>query len=246
MPLLEEFERSGNWLFRWRSYLPLGMILLIALVLLDYQPFLQRSDFDTYWKLFCFGIGLLGLGIRVYTIGHTPRGTSGRNTAGQRAAEVNTTGIYSTVRHPLYLGNYVMGLGLALVPHQWWLVAIYSLIFWVYYERIMVAEEEFLRKKFGAAYEEWGNRTPAFIPSFKHWQPPALPFSARNVLKREYSGFFALILSMYILVFISDFAIAGKPTVNWLWIGITIFGFLVWFTLRTLKKKTRILHVEGR
>ncbi|MGB8874133.1 MAG: hypothetical protein WCC75_12145, partial [Desulfobaccales bacterium] len=45
--------------------------------------------------------------------GLPPRGTSGRNTQGQVAETLNTTGIYSLVRNPLYLGNFLIWLGLS-------------------------------------------------------------------------------------------------------------------------------------
>ena len=105
------------------------------------------------------------LAIRAYTIGHTPKGTSGRNTKKQVANALNTTGAYSLVRNPLYLGIFFMGLGVALFAHLWWLTLIYVLAFWLYYERVIFAEEAYLRDKFGAEYLSWADRTP--IPTIE-------------------------------------------------------------------------------
>src|SRR5919206_4624496 len=108
MALREEFVRSGNWLFRRRSYLP---VLLFIPVLLSMRHFTYphgRQIFDRLWELLCLLISLSGLGIRVLVVGHTPAGTSGRNTRdGQVASQLNTTGMYSVVRHPLYAGNFL-------------------------------------------------------------------------------------------------------------------------------------------
>jgi protein-S-isoprenylcysteine O-methyltransferase Ste14 len=71
------------------------------------------------------------------------------------------TGAYSIARHPIYFGNFFIGLGFALYCASFWVVAVFVLLFWVYYERIMFAEEEFLRRTFGKAYESWAARTPA-------------------------------------------------------------------------------------
>ncbi|MBW6498500.1 MAG: DUF1295 domain-containing protein [Bacteroidales bacterium] len=73
----------------------------------------------------CLFFCLLGFGIRIYIVGHTPKNTSGRNTSGQLADELNTTGVYSVVRHPLYLGNFFMWLGMAVITlkFDFWLVA---------------------------------------------------------------------------------------------------------------------------
>ena len=87
--------------------------------------------------------------VRSYTIGTTPRGTSGRNTEEQVAEQLNSSGIYSTVRHPLYLGNYLMWIGIVLFTKSISFTIIVSLMYWLYYERIMFAEERFLERKFG-------------------------------------------------------------------------------------------------
>ena len=80
----------------------------------------------------------------------------------------------------------------------------FILIFGLYYERIMFAEEEFLRNKFGKQFEEWAENTPAFIPNLSEWKPPSLPFSIRPVLKKEYQGFFAIIAIFTFLEVIGD------------------------------------------
>lgn len=141
MALREEFEKTGNWLFRWRSYLPLIVIGIFLLSLREYEYPGRSEQLDHIWEAICLIISFVGLGIRFFTIGHTPKGTSGRNTKKQVAETLNTTGIYSIVRNPLYLGNFFMGLGIALFAHLWWLTLIYILLFWLYYERIIFTEE---------------------------------------------------------------------------------------------------------
>lgn len=241
MPLREELEQSGNWLFRWRSYLPL--ILLVPLTAeLAAHPRIPPAS----WQIVCGAVAALGLLVRAWTIGHTPHGTSGRNTRQQVAESLNTTGAYSLVRHPLYVGNYLMWLGIALFVGSAWVAIVVSLAFWLYYERIMLAEEEFLRRIFGQSYEEWAAHTPAFIPSFRHWTPPALPFSLRNVLRREYSGLFATVALFTLLVVLADLLRDGELAPHPAWYGIFAGGLVVYLTLRTLKRHTRLLDVEGR
>ncbi|MBS1232298.1 MAG: lipid phosphate methyltransferase [Bacteroidetes bacterium] len=152
MALVHEFERSGNWLFKRRSWLPVVLIIagIIVLNLTNRQAIL----FDSTEELIFLGISLLGQAIRIYTVGYAPRNTSGRNTiAGQIADELNTTGSYSLVRHPLYLGNFFMWLGPVLFVRTPVFVLFFILFYWLYYERIMFAEEQFLRGKFGDAYD---------------------------------------------------------------------------------------------
>ena len=244
MPLREEFENVGNWLFRWRSYLPIALALVLVLGLRENR--LQHFMPSLGWTLLCFAVSWLGLTVRILTVGFTPKGTSGRNTLNQRADELNTSGIYSTVRHPLYLGNFLMWLGVAMYCQLWWLVSIVCLLFWLYYERIMFAEEEFLRRKFGEAYVKWGSQTPAFIPSFKNFRKPNLPFSTRNVLKREYSGLLGMIAAFGLMGLSEHIVVQGRIGLDPTWQWICVIGVLLYVVLRTVRKTTNVFEVEGR
>lgn len=246
MSLKEQSAKTGAWLFRWRSYLPLVLIATIIPALQEFSYPFGSHSYDLIWEMFCFTIALFGLLIRCYTIGYTPKGTSGRNTKSQKADSLNTTGIYSITRNPLYLGNFFMMLGVTMFLRVWWVSVIYALAFWLYYERIILAEESFLKNKFGKVYEDYLRRTPAFIPDFSQWQTPVLSFSLKNVLKREHSGFFGIIAAFTALEFIGDYIETGTLVFDPVWVSIFTFGLLTYITLRTLKKKTRSLHVEGR
>lgn len=244
----EHFESGGQWLFRWRSYLPLFLLGIILLSMHEYVKPGGNETLENFWEAFVLFISFSGLAIRVYTVGHTPKNTSGRNTRKQVADVLNTTGAYSVVRNPLYLGNFFMGLGIALFAFFWWLVVIYILAFWLYYERIIFAEETYLTEKFGKDYLDWAATTPAIVPDFRRFKKADLPFSFRNVLRREYNGFFAVILVLFLLELVGDMYITKT-----IWVDVDIewgilsgFGLLTWFTLRFLKKHTNFLNVEGR
>src|SRR5262249_3671558 len=168
---------NGRFLFRWRSLLPLLLLPVLALSLRESAQLnkMLGEDIETRWAWICFAVSLTGLAIRCYTVGYTPRGTSGRGTRHLRADMLNTTGIYSVVRNPLYLGNAIIALGLVMAIKVWWLAAIVVLAGFLYLERIIAAEEEFLAERFGAEYTRWVERTPAFIPRPSLWRPPDLP-----------------------------------------------------------------------
>ncbi len=246
MELKDEFVKAGGWLFRWRSYLPLIMLGLFIPALRDFEYIGRSERLDAVWEAFCLLVSFAGLVIRGITVGFTPRGTSGRNTKRQKAETLNTTGVYSVVRNPLYVGNFFMWLGIALFAHSWTLTLVYVLIFCLYYERIIFAEEAFLREKFGDRFVDYARKTPAVIPRFGNWQRPSLPFSIRNVLRREYNGFFAVILTLSGLEAISEFVVKGRLELESRWLFLGAFGFMVWIVLRILKRHTRLLDVKGR
>jgi hypothetical protein len=183
---------------------------------------------------------------RILVVGHTPQNTSGRNTREQIAEVLNTTGWYSVVRHPLYLGNYLMGLGIALFPFVWWMPVIYTLSFALYYERIMVAEEDFIRDKFGEDFEKWSEVTPGFFPAFSKWDSPSLEFSFKNILRREYSSLFALVLCFSILDLIGNYLVEQRFYLVPVWNNLFWITLAVYLILRTLKRHTTMLDVKGR
>jgi len=244
MALTEEFEQSGNWLFKRRGYLP--VILLIAgIVVLMFNELNPGRNF-LITDVVCLFISFLGLAIRAFTIGYTPRNTSGRNIKGQIAEVVNTTGIYSIVRHPLYLGNFIIWFGLSLFTESPFFIVVFILAFWLYYERIMFAEEQFLKRKFGKEYEEWAIKTPSFFPAFSKWTPGNLPFSWKNIFKREYNGFGNIIFAFTILAIVRNYSITGNWYPELRWIIIFFTGLIIWFIVRTIEKNTNLFNVEGR
>ena len=240
MALREELEKTGNWLFRWRSYLPLFLAVIILAGLLHDNLITNKLIDSRVWKVICMSISFWGLCVRIIIIGHAPHGTSGGNTRKKVANMLNTTGAYSVVRHPLYLGNFVIWLGVSAFLGLWWITLVFILVFWLYYERIMYAEEEFLREKFGNEFEEWAVRTPAFLPRFKSWKKPPLSFSMKKVLSREYSPFFAIVSIFTALEVVCEYVVKRNIEFDLMWFVLFITGFVIYTTLRTIKKKTHL------
>ncbi|SHK06488.1 Protein-S-isoprenylcysteine O-methyltransferase Ste14 [Desulfatibacillum alkenivorans DSM 16219] len=240
MALREEMAREGKWLFHRRGHLPLLLLIIVFMGLAHYRPAVSHA-WDQAWEILCLIVAFLGLAVRTGTIGYIPTGTSGRSTSNISASALNTKGMYSIVRNPLYLGNALTWLGVSMLLRQWWVTLLFLTIFRVYYERIIFAEEEFLRKKFGGEFLEWAERTPVFIPCFKNWTPPTQTFSLRRVLRRDYSAFFAVISAFTTMELLCDWKTMGRPEIDPMWLIIFSTGAIVYLTLRTLKKKTAVL-----
>ena len=175
MALVSSRENQGNFLFKYRGQFPI--ILFVLAVPFIYYSNEPSSSKKQIWNYIALCIPVVGFLIRFYTIGTTPKGTSGRNRKEQIADYLNSTGIYSTVRHPLYLGNYFIWAGIAVFTYNIYFIVIMSLLFWIYYQRIMFAEEKFLERKFGVEYINWSKGVPSFIPSCKNYIKTIIPFS---------------------------------------------------------------------
>ena len=253
MLLNDKLRVQGDWLFRWRSYLPLTLLPIAVIAATESQlsPGQYGASTADAWDVFCLVVALSGLAVRVLTIGFVPSGTSGRNSCCQRADSLNTNGMYSIVRNPLYLGNLLTLLGFLLAIQVWWFCLVGGLGFALYYERIIVAEEAFLHGKFGRAYMDWAARTPALVPRPTRWRNAALRFSIRTVMRREYNGL-CLIFAYFALNEIASEVVLGKLTFaqwyveDWPWLLLLATGVATLVTLRTLKRRTHVLDVPGR
>ena len=244
----ETMARQGSWLFRWRSYVILVFAPLAMLIIIQPEP--VETHFgqfaDTLYESACIALSFIGLGIRAFTVGYVPAGTSGRNTAKQVARSLNTTGMYSLTRNPLYFGNAIIYMGVALFLQNIWFAILMLLFLVVYLERIIATEERFLSETFGQPYADWAARVPAFFPKLSGWVPPALPFSLRNVLRREYSGFFGIVATFFVLDSSREWLSEGRTAVDTDWLAALTVGAAIYVLLRSLKKHTRLLHVDGR
>lgn len=241
MALQEELKKQGDFLFKYRSFLPL-IILVVGLAVFIFSVLGRMEEsviwiFNTY-PYICLAVSLLGLLVRILTVGFTPKNTSGRNTKiGQIAEELNTSGIYSMLRHPLYLGNFFMWLGVAMLTQNSWFIIAFILFYIVYYERIMYAEESFLRNKFGQAYLDWAEHTPAIIPSFKNFVKAKYSFSILKVLKREKNGLWAVFLLFWIFDMVAHMVVDGiaVPELSF-WLYGAIITSLIYMIIKLMGK----------
>lgn len=249
MALVHSFEKNGNKLFKYRGQIPLVLFLLSIPVVYftDYQFLANDDTLDLVLLITCAVFSFAGQVIRAIAIGTANKHTSGRNTKeGQVAEALNTKGIYSTVRHPLYLGNYFMWIGIVMYSYNIYFVIIVSLLFWLYYERIMFAEERFLERKFGDEYVNWSLKVPAFWPSMKNKVGTEIPFSMKTILRREYSGISATIIGFVFVDFLRDWFVAGEVQWKLNHLIVLVVALLISLILRTLKHNTKLLFEADR
>ena len=237
----------GDFCFRWRSYLPLLLLpLIIAAIARARYPFGTHAA-DLAWESSCVLLALGGLALRVWTVGGAAPGTSGRATRRPKAASLNTTGPYSVMRHPLYVANGLIALGLTLFPHGWLAPSVVAGLALVYYACIAQREEQYLRERFGAAFEEWAARVPAAVPVLCRYVPAPRPFAWRVVVSREFYALTLILTVPLLLDIVEDFDDTGGIVFDPLWLSTAMLGVTVFLVLRFLKKHTSVLssHPEA-
>lgn len=244
MKISEQFTHMGASLFRHRDFLALFVFPAFVLSFIGVRYPYGSHKLGLLWEVLCFLISLLGFSIRVITSGTVPRGSSGRSTTQPKTDVLNTTGIYSIVRHPLYLGNYLILLGLALFPRTWFLPIIASFGFVLCYERIIFLEESFLENRFGDEFRSWAARVPAIVPRFTNYRPAQLPFSFKAVLQKEFYGLFGIVGSFFGLDLIEDLAARGRIQMDPLWTPLFTMGLLSFLAVRALKKRRLLRPAE--
>jgi protein-S-isoprenylcysteine O-methyltransferase Ste14 len=154
----EREDRSNRWV------IPVFMALGLALAYLP--AYTDRIDFwtidgdTTRWT----GVVLFAIGgaLRLWPVFVLGDRFSGL-VAIQPGHRLVTTGIYSIVRHPSYLGLVVSSLGWALAFRSGAGVLLTALLIVPVVAR-MRAEERLLRTQFGAEYDAYRARTSRLIP----------------------------------------------------------------------------------
>ncbi len=81
--------------------------------------------------------------------------------------ELVAVGFYRYVRNPMYVGIVAMIIGYFLWFEYWNLLIYAVVVFLAFNTFVTYYEEPTLKKKFGAAYEEYCKRVPRWIPRFK-------------------------------------------------------------------------------
>ena len=245
MNLPNSLEKQGEFLFRYRGFFPILLFFIVIPFI-----FLRNNDFENNFIVFNFSLFLTVLGflLRFYTVGTTLKGTSGRNTKVQVASHLNSTGIYSVLRHPLYLGNLLIWNGVSIFSYNIYFVCFINFFFFLYYRRIMMAEEYFLRNKFDKEFLSWSSRTPRIIPSFKNYIRTETYFSFKSILRREYAGSLSAVIGyLYIdslrILKEQDEVIFQDYFLNIKILCVTIFFVLI---IRQIKHSTDILLEKDR
>jgi len=238
------FIRYGNFLFCHRNTL---FLVILLLLLGGFKPIAPAgsSRLDLYSDIAGLLVAALGQAIRAIVIGYAYIKRGGLNKKVYADALV-TEGIFSHVRNPLYVGNLLILLGIFIIHNNPWVYVLGLAYFLSAYAAIVAAEEDFLRCKFGQAYEDYCRDTGRWLPRLKGWRDTLghMSFNWRRVILKDYSSAYTWILGSLILIAYGRVRDLGeqlaRPALETLaMVGILLT--LVFIGIRYLKKR-RILR----
>ena len=144
--------RIGAVLFRHRGWLPVPFLLV---------PLLAHGSPDAMNWILGFVFVLLGEAIRLAGVAAAGTVTRRRSRTVQRLV---TYGIFAWMRNPLYVGNFLIWIGFAVISGVLWFIPVAIVLFAVEYTLIVRYEEGVLESIFGAEYLAYKSRTARWFP----------------------------------------------------------------------------------
>lgn len=178
----------GNFFFRYRNHAFPFVVLTLFVLALPPHEFFHSSIAEHVKDAIALLIALAGLGVRALVIGYAyiKRGGLKKKVY---AENLVTEGMFSLCRNPLYLGNMLIYSGVFLM-HGSPLVIVAGFSFYLFvYQCIILAEEEYLRNKFGAAYDAYCADTPRWGVAVSRFSEATqgMQFNIRRVIIKDYS-----------------------------------------------------------
>jgi protein-S-isoprenylcysteine O-methyltransferase Ste14 len=235
--------RSGNFFFRYRDAVSPAVFVLLLLLTRPHLPF-GSWTLDSWLDVLGILVALSGQLLRIAVVGYAYiiRGGKGRKVY---AEDLVTSGFFATSRNPLYLGNLLIYFGLFLMWNSPLMYAIGASFFLFLYASIVAAEEDFLRRKFGASYEAYCGDVRRWIPDLRRLRPAleGMAFNWRRVVLKEYGTTTAWLLTAGVLL-IAETAwfspISAEPTRVKAVATFMVVVISLWGTARWLKLRRRI------
>jgi protein-S-isoprenylcysteine O-methyltransferase Ste14 len=161
---------------------PLGTVLGLVFLI-----FMHPSQSSLWIGGF---LAFTGGAFRIWAAGHIEKGKI-----------LAQGGPYALTRNPLYLGSFLMALGVLIAGQGYWLLLPFGLFFLAVYYPVMKAEEQELLQGYGEEFVQYCGRVPLFLPSIRFYAGSSSIFLWSRVLRnREHRTFAALLLTVTILI----------------------------------------------
>ena len=235
----------GNFFFKYRNIL---FIFLYLALFIPSPDIFTREVFGENYYLWPILIGLVitvtGQLIRGATIGlaYIIRGGKDKKVY---AEELVTQGIFNHCRNPLYVGNILMLAGVGVLSNSLIYVAVFIPLFLFIYQAIVLAEENFLRSKFGAQFDAYCARVNRWLINPKGLSDSfsQMHFNAKRWILKEYNTQFVWLVGIALILLLkypqlTDYNMDLRNIL--LPVVIVILG-VIYLSVRYLKKSGKLV-----
>jgi protein-S-isoprenylcysteine O-methyltransferase Ste14 len=233
----------GNFFFKYRNNL---FIFLYLLLFVPSRPLFSPEQFGEKYYLIPIILGLFvtfsGELIRGITIGLAYIIRGGRDKK-VYAEKLVTEGIFNHCRNPLYVGNILMLLGVGLLSNSLFYVGVVMPLFLFIYQAIVLAEENFLRNKFGVQFDQYCKRVNRWLISFSgiFSTMSGMRFNYKRWLLKEYNTLLVWLIGIAaILLFKYPQLTPDTDTRNVVFIVVVIMLGALYGYVRFLKKSGKM------
>lgn len=234
----------GNFFFRYRNFL---FLFLYAALFIPSPPLFSPNTFGENYYLWPVIIGLVvtvtGQLIRGATIGLAYIVRGGKD-GKVYAEDLVTTGIFNHCRNPLYVGNILMLAGVGIMSNSLIYAVIFIPLFLFIYQAIVLAEENFLRGKFGYEFDKYCHRVNRWVPDLRGIGTTfkSMKFRWRRWVLKEYNTQYIWLSGITLILLLGYPQLTNHDTVlrnTLLAIILPLLGFMYLF-VRYLKKSGKM------
>lgn len=229
----------GNRIFRWRRLFYFIPVMLLFITRKDLQYPCGKYFFDEFLEFLIFSVVLLGVGIRLWASGSSRRFFVKK--AGKSHIRFETKGVYSLVRNPYFLGEFLIVAGLSFLLFDAPLIILSILFFLMSYTPILMAREKMLLDTYPVLYRAYCRKVHLMIPSFRSWRKSGSRFRWLVALQKEGNLLGAMGILFFCLEQFREIEIQGSWNPNPLWISLVIPFFLFCLVLRSLDPRLKDL-----
>jgi len=205
------FDRLGRFVFRYRNYLV--PVVLVGVVALTPRAAAGGDRLDAWLDVLGFLVAMLGQALRVTVIGYAyiRRGGVNKQLA---APKLVCEGFYAHSRNPMYVGNFLLFVGLMLIYNSPWGYALILPAVALALLALVRAEERYLTERFGSEYTDYCRRVNRFLPNPRGLRATmrSMHFDWRRSLRKDYGTAFAWLSGAFVLM-------AWGRVVRFGWIG---------------------------
>lgn len=119
----------------------------------------------------------------------------------EKDSSLSMGGTYSITRNPLYLGNFLMGLGFMIIANQPVLLILFLVLFALIYYATIVDEERGLLQRYGSEFLLYMSSVPRFFPKPWKWNSHQRSFDWSLVMKhREYNTWLGILGGIFLFI----------------------------------------------